>query len=156
MPKELDSFDRHILRILQQEGRIPNSELAEQVGLSPTPCLRRVRALEQAGIIRGYRADIDRAQVGLGLTVIVGVKADGHHDESATAIQRAFLDMPEVVTCQLVSGEADFLLEVVVPDLSGYERFLLGDLLKMPMVKDVRSSFVIRTVKDRASFPIPD
>jgi Lrp/AsnC family leucine-responsive transcriptional regulator len=156
MPKELDSFDRRILRILQQEGRIPNSELAERVGLSATPCLRRVRALEQAGVIRGYRADIDRTKVGLGLTVIVGIKADGHHAESAGVIQRTFLDMPEVVSCQLVSGEADFLLEVVVPDLSGYERFLLGDLLTMPMVKDVHSSFVIRTVKDQGPFPIPD
>jgi Lrp/AsnC family leucine-responsive transcriptional regulator len=109
-----------------------------------------------AGVIRGYRADIDRTKVGLGLTVIVGIKADGHHAESAGVIQRTFLEMPEVVSCQLVSGEADFLLEVVVPDLSGYERFLLGDLLTMPMVKDVHSSFVIRTVKDQGPFPIPD
>lgn len=85
---------------------------------------------------------------------MVGVKVDGHRDESATAIQEAFKGMPEIVSCHLVSGEADFLLEVVVTDLKGYERFLLGKLLKLPMVKDIRSSFVIRTVKDRTALPL--
>ncbi len=154
MPKTLDEFDRRILRILQAEGRLPNSDLAARVGLSPTPCLRRVKALEQAGVIAGYRADLDRSRAGLGLTVIVGVKVDGHKDENASAIQEAFISMPEVIACHLVSGEADFLLEVVVRDLQAYEKFLLGKLIKLPMVKDIRSSFVIRTVKDRTPLPI--
>lgn len=154
MLKSLDDFDRRILQTLQVEGRLPNTDLANRVGLSATPCLRRVKALEQAGVIAGYRADLDRGRVGLGLTVMVGVKVDGHRDESATAIQEAFKAMPEVVSCHLVSGEADFLLEVVVTDLQGYERFLLGKLLKLPMVKDIRSSFVIRTVKDKAPLPL--
>jgi len=154
MPKTLDEFDRRILRILQAEGRLPNSDLAARVGLSPTPCLRRVKALEQAGVIAGYRADLDRSRAGLGLTVMVGVKVDGHKDENASAIQEAFISMPEVIACHLVSGEADFLLEVVVRDLQAYEKFLLGKLIKLPMVKDIRSSFVIRTVKDRTPLPI--
>ncbi|WP_245987059.1 Lrp/AsnC family transcriptional regulator [Azospirillum thermophilum] len=154
MLKSMDEFDRRILRELQMEGRLPNTELADRIGLSATPCLRRVRALEQGGVIRGYRADLDRTRIGLGLTVMVGVKVDGHRDDSATAIQQAFRAMPEVVSCHLISGEADFLLEVVVADLPSYERFLLGTLLTLPMVKDVRSNFVIRTVKDRTPLPL--
>jgi Lrp/AsnC family transcriptional regulator, leucine-responsive regulatory protein len=154
MPNSLDDFDRRILQALQIDGRLPNSDLADRIGLSATPCLRRVKALEQAGVIAGYRADVDRHSVGLGLTVMVGVKVDGHRDANATAIQDAFKAMPEVVACHLISGEADFLLEVVVTDLQGYEAFLLGKLLKLPMVKDVRSNFVIRTVKERTPLPL--
>lgn len=155
MPINLDTFNRHILQELQAEGRLSNAELADRVGLSATPCLRRVKALEQDGVITGYRADLDRKRIGLGLTVMVGVKVDGHKDENATAVQEAFLEMPEVISCHLVSGEADFLLEVVVADLQGYEKFLFGKLLKLPMVKDIRSNFVIRTVKDKAPLPLP-
>jgi Lrp/AsnC family leucine-responsive transcriptional regulator len=156
MLKTLDEFDRRILQILQVEGRLSNSDLAARIGLSPTPCLRRVKALEQAGIIAGYRADLERSLAGLGLTVMVGVKVDGHKDGNASAIQEAFIGMPEVIACHLVSGEADFLLEVVVKDLQAYEKFLLGKLIKLPMVKDIRSSFVIRTVKERTPLPVSE
>ena len=149
-----DEIDRHILQVLQTEGRLPNSELADRVGLSATPCLRRVRVLEQAGVITGYRATLDHNQIGLGLTVLVGVKVDGHRDENASAIQKAFRGMPEVIACYLVSGEFDFLLQVVVPDLASYEQLLMGRLLKLPMIKDIRSTFVIRTVKDNAPLPL--
>lgn len=154
MPISLDDLDLRILTALQTEGRISNAELADRIGLSATPCLRRVRTLEQTGAITGYRALVDRAKVGLGLTVIVGVKVDGHRDENARAIQAAFIGMPEVVACHLLSGETDFLLEVVVPDLAHYEQFLLGKLLLLPMVKDIRSNIVIRTVKENAPLPI--
>lgn len=143
-----------ILETLQTEGRLSNADLADRIGLSATPCLRRVKALEQAGVIAGYRALINRNEVGLGLTVMVGVKVDGHRDSNAKAIQDAFMAMPEVVSCHLVSGETDFLLEVVVPDLARYEQFLLGRLLKLPMVKDIRSNIVIRTVKENAPLPL--
>jgi len=156
MPFSGDKFDRHILQILQEEGRIPNAALADRIGLSATPCLRRVKALEDAGVIKKYRADLDRTKAGLGLTVMLGVKVDGHRDENATSIQNAFQEMPEVISCHIISGESDFLLEVVVPDLQGYERFLLGKLMKLPMVKDVRSNFVIRTIKDREALPISE
>ncbi len=155
MPKpDLDAFDRRILGTLQREGRLANADLAERIHLSPTPTLRRVKALERAGVVAGYRAQVDRHKVGLGLTVMVGVKVDGHRDANATAIQEAFRGMPEVIACHLVSGEADFLAECVFPDMASYEDFLLGRLLKLPMVKDVRSHFVIRTVKEAAPLPL--
>jgi Lrp/AsnC family leucine-responsive transcriptional regulator len=150
----LDDFDRRILAELQKDGRISNADLANRIGLSPTPCLRRVKALEKEGYIQGYRAELAPANIGLGLTVMVGVRIAVHREEQTSAIQEAFKALPEVIAGHLVSGETDYLLEVVVPDLQAYERFLVGKLLKFPEIKDVRSSFVIRTVKNRAPFPL--
>jgi Lrp/AsnC family leucine-responsive transcriptional regulator len=155
MPRlTLDSFDRRILETLQGDGRLRNVELADRIGLSPTPCLRRVKALEASGLIRGYKAELDRSGIGLGLTVMVGVKVDGHRDENASAVQEAFRAMPEIIACHIVSGESDFLLETVFPDIASYERFLFGKLLTLPMVKDIRSNIVIRTVKEGAALPL--
>ena len=122
--------------------------------LSPSPCLRRLKALEHDGVIDGYRAVLDREAVGLGLTVFVELKVEGHSEAVAGAIQEAVMAMPEVVSCHIVSGAADFLLEVVVPDLRAYERLLLGSLLKLPSVSDVRSNFAIRTVKAPGPLPL--
>jgi len=155
MPRlAMDDFDRQILATLQQDGRLSNADLSQRIHLSPTPTLRRVKALEQAGVIAGYRAQLDRQKIGLGLTVMVGVKVDGHRDANAVAVQEAFRAMAEVISCHLVSGEFDFLLECVFPDIACYETFLLGRLLKLPMVKDVQSNFVIRTVKEAAPLPL--
>ena len=151
---KLDNLDRRILGALQRDARLTNVQLAEEVGLSPSPCLRRVRLLEEAGIIRGYHADVDRAGIGLGLTVFVGVKVERHHDEAWTAFRNAVVLLPEVVSCHLVSGESDFLLQVLVPDLSAYEGFLLGSLLKLPGIRDIRSNFAIATVKAQAATPL--
>lgn len=151
---DLDAIDRRILAALQEEGRLSNVELADRVGLSPSPCLRRVRALEAAGVIRGYRAVLDRGSLGLGLTVFVGIKVERHREEPARAFREAVLALPEVIACHLVSGEADFLLQVVVPDLAAYERFLLDELLRLPWVADIRSNFAIQTVKDEARLPL--
>lgn len=151
---ELDSIDLKILRILQAEGKLSNTELAERVGLSATPCLRRVKRLEQEGIILGYRAELDRSKIGLGLTVLVDVKMDGPRNENSTKIQELFRTMPEVLSCHLVSGEYDLMLEVTVPDLASYERFLLGNLLGLHMFRDIRSHVVIRTVTDRTPLPL--
>ena len=157
-PKEenmaLDRVDRRLLEVLQREGRLSNVALAERVHLSPSPCLRRLKALEHDGVIEGYRAVLDREAVGLGLTVFVELKVEGHSDKLAEAVQEAVTAMPEVVSCHIVSGAADFLLEVVVPDLRAYERFLLGSLLKLPSVSDVRSNFAIRTVKAPGPLPL--
>ncbi|HFH4172254.1 TPA: Lrp/AsnC family transcriptional regulator [Pseudomonas aeruginosa] len=150
----LDNLDRRILASLQRDARLSNVQLAEEVGLSPSPCLRRVRLLEEAGIIRGYHADVDRAGIGLGLTVFVGVKVERHQDETSTAFRKAVIPLPEVVSCHLVSGESDFLLQVVVPDLVAYENFLLGSLLKLPGVSDIRSNFAIATVKPQTAMPL--
>jgi Lrp/AsnC family transcriptional regulator, leucine-responsive regulatory protein len=151
---EFDPTDGRILAALQEDGRLSNVDLGERVGLSPSPCLRRVKQLEEAGVIEGYRATLNRGKLGLGLTVFVGIKVDGHRDANANALQETMRRLPEVVACHLVSGEADFLLEVVVPDLAHYEQFLVGTLLKMPMIKDIRSQFVIRAVKERAPLPL--
>ena len=150
----LDRIDRRILDALQLEGRLSNVALAERVHLSPSPCLRRVKALEDDGVISGYRAMIDREAIGLGLTVFVEIKVEGHSKRLAGALEDAVASMPEVVSCHLVSGAADFLLEVVVPDLRSYERLLLEKLLGLPGVQDVRSNFAIRTMKPPSPLPL--
>ncbi|WAB94973.1 Lrp/AsnC family transcriptional regulator [Pseudomonas citronellolis] len=151
---KLDAYDHRILAALQRDGRLSNVQLAEAIGLSPSPCLRRVRLLEEAGVIRRYGADLDRDQVGLGLTVFVGIKVERHHEEQAEAFRRAVVDLPEVISVHLVSGEADFLLQVVVPDLRAYEHFLTSTLLKLPGVSDIRSNFAISTLKESAPLPL--
>ncbi len=113
-----------------------------------------MRLLEEAGVIRRYGADLDRDQVGLGLTVFVGIKVERHHEEQAEAFRQAVIDLPEVISVHLVSGESDFLLQVVVPDLRAYERFLTGTLLKLPGVSDIRSNFAISTLKESAPLPL--
>lgn len=150
----LDAIDRRILAALQRDARLTNVQLAEEVGLSPSPCLRRVRILERSGVINGYHATLDRGGLGLGLTVFVGVKVERHQDAPAEAFRDAVQSLPEVISCHLVSGESDFLLQVVVPDLAGYERFLLGTLLKLLGVSDIRSNFAIQTVKAQTSLPL--
>ena len=151
---KLDAIDRRILLALQRDARLTNVELAQSVGLSPSPCLRRVRLLEESGVIDGYHATLNRSGIGLGLTVFVSVKVERHHDKDAAAFRAAVQDLPEVVSCHLVSGEADFLLQIVVPDLAAYERLLLGALLKLPGVNDIRSNFAIQTVKEQGSLPL--
>jgi Lrp/AsnC family leucine-responsive transcriptional regulator len=150
----MDATDRKMLAILQREGRITNAELAERLHISASPCLRRLRALERDGVIAGYRAVLDRKRAGLGLTVFVEIKVDSHSDRTAAAISEALDATPEVVSAHVVSGAADFLLEVVVADLAAYERLMFEVLLKLPHVADVRSNFALRTVKERSPLPL--
>jgi Lrp/AsnC family transcriptional regulator, leucine-responsive regulatory protein len=150
----LDMVDRRMLEILQREGRISNAALAERLHLSPSPCLRRLRALERDGVITGYRAMVDRAQLGLGLTVFVELKVEDHSDRTAAAISEAVLATPDVVSAHIVSGPSDLMLEVVLEDLAAYERTLFGTLLKLPHVIDVRSNFALRTVKPQSPLPV--
>ncbi|KPA89815.1 transcriptional regulator, AsnC family [Pseudomonas asplenii] len=155
MPKiKLDAYDRKILAALQRDGRLSNVELADEIGLSASPCLRRVRMLEEAGVIRGYQVNLDRDEVGLGLTVFVGVKVERHHEADAEAFRLAVTALPQVISAFLVSGESDFLLQVVVPDLRAYERFLTGELLRLPGVRDIRSNFAIQAVKAPGPLPL--
>ena len=146
--------NRKILSALQRDGRLTNVELAELVGLTESPCSRRVRRLEQDGVIEGYRAVLSRPKLGLGLTAFVGVKVGPHDHVEEQTFASAVTALPEVVSCHLVSGEMDFLLQVVVPDLAAYERLLIGALLKLPGVRDVRSSFAMRTYKSDAPLPL--
>ena len=150
----MDLVDRQMLQILQRDGRISNAALAEQLHLSPSPCLRRLRALERDGLITGYRAELDREKLGLGLTLFVELKVEGHSERNAAAISEALAQTPEVVSAHIVSGTADFLLEVVVKDLRDYERLLFDTLLNLPNVSDVRSNFVLRAVKTAGPLPL--
>jgi Lrp/AsnC family leucine-responsive transcriptional regulator len=125
------------------------------VHLSPSPCLRRVKRLEADGVIAGYRAILDREQLGLGLTVFIEIKVENPHRETVTAeLQNAFRAMDEVVACHIVSGMADLLVEAVVTDLRHYEQLLMGRLLPLEGVADVNSNFVIRTVKANGPLPL--
>ena len=150
----IDLTDRKMLEILQRDGRISNAALAEQLHLSPSPCLRRLRALEHDGVITGYTARLDRAKLGLGLTVFVELQVDGHSDRTAAAISQALLATPEVISAHIVSGAADFRLEVVVPDLAAYERLMFETLLKLPSMGDIRSNFALRAVKTAGPLPL--
>lgn len=151
---ELDAIDRRIVAALQADGRLSNADLADQVGLSPSPCLRRVRRLETEGLIGGYRALLAREAIGLGLTVFVSVKIGGHADQGAADFEAAVVAMPEVVACHMVAGEADYLLEVVVPDLAAYQRFLLDRLLALAVVKEVKSNIAIQALKQDGPLPL--
>ncbi|MFD2264956.1 Lrp/AsnC family transcriptional regulator [Lacibacterium aquatile] len=150
----LDGFDRKILLLLQEDGRMSMTDLAEKVGLSATPCQRRVKRLEEAGLITGYRAQISRTAAGRALTAFVYLKVDNHGEATSNAVQQAMAAMPEVVACYITSGEADFMVELVLPDLAAYEAILFGKFLKMPMIKDVNTTFVLRTVKQDGAIPV--
>ena len=155
MPSEdLDAIDHRILTALQADGRLSNVDLAEKVGLSPSPCLRRVTRLERDGYIGGYRAMLGRKKIGLGLTVFVGVKIEGHADDRATNFEEEVVAFPEVIACHMIAGEADYLLEVTVPDLDAYQQFLVGKLLNLPLVREVRSNIAIQMLKAGAALPL--
>lgn len=151
----IDKFDRQILEILQKEGRIANQDLAERIGLSPSPCLRRVRALEEAGLITGYRAQLDAKKLGLTLTALVHISMDQHTPERFAAFEAAAGLLPEVLECLLITGqEADYQLKVAVRDMDHYQTLLLGHLTRIPGVTGVHSSFVLRSVLKDAVMPV--
>ena len=155
MPKDdLDAIDCRIVATLQADGRLSNIELAARVGLSPSPCLRRVKRLERDGYIDAYRAVLQRERIGLGFSVFIGVKIEGHANDQALAFEKAVLAMPEVVGFHLVSGEVDYFLEVVVPDLEQYRQFLITKLLELSIVREVRSNIAIQTLKAGAPLPL--
>ena len=151
---KLDRIDRRILADLPAEGRITNVELARRAGISAPPCLRRVRALEQAGFIRGYHADLDASSLGFGVTVFaqVGLASQAEHD--LRAFETLVQGWPEVRECHMLAGEADFLLKVVTVDWDVYQRFLTTQLTAAPNVSHVKSALAIRTAKSAPGVPI--
>jgi Lrp/AsnC family transcriptional regulator, leucine-responsive regulatory protein len=151
---DMDAIDCRIISSLQADGRLSNVDLAERIGLSPSPCLRRVKRLEQEGYIESYRAVLQRNRVGLGFSVFVGIKIEGHASDQALDFERAIVAMPEVVACHMVSGEADYFVEVVVPDLEHYRQFMLTKLLELPLVREVKSNIAIQTLKAGAPLPL--
>jgi Lrp/AsnC family leucine-responsive transcriptional regulator len=154
MPTTHDRLDRAILARLQQDGRIANIDLAEAVSLSPSACLRRVKALEASGIIEGYRAEVSRSQAGLGLTAFIGLRVDNHSRAASRDIEDGLTAIPAVVACYVVSGEDDFFVEVAAQDLADYERILLDQILAVPGVGRARTTFAIRTVLSRGPVPL--
>lgn len=145
----LDSFDRKILRELEANANQTNAELAKKVGLSPSPCLRRVKALEKAGVISKWTIEIDRKALGLNFTVFVSVKVASHHDNDWQEFIEKIKRWDEVVSCRSLSGDRDFNLEVVVKDPEAYQEFLFNKLIKDPLITDVHSSFLLKEFKPK-------
>ena len=151
----LDNYDRRILEALQQEGRLSNQDMADRIGLSPSPCLRRVRALEEAGIITDYRALLDAKRLGLNLMAILSVSMDRHTPERFAGFDAAVAVMPEVLECLLITGrDADYQLKVVVRDMEHYQDLLLERITRIEGVTGVHSSFVLRRVVERTALPV--
>jgi Lrp/AsnC family transcriptional regulator, leucine-responsive regulatory protein len=150
----LDAVDRAILRELQQDGRLTNVELAKRVRLSPSPCLRRVKALEERGYIRGYIAVLDRPAVNRGLYVFVMVSLTSQRQEVLEAFETAVAGLDEVLECYLMTGESDYLLGVAVADLDAYQRFFTKRLGELPGVASLRSLISMKTVKYTTALPV--
>ena len=150
----LDKFDLAILGELQQDARLTNAELAQRVGLSAAPCWRRVRALEESGFIRGYRAEIDRHKIGLGVLAFVRLDAERSTGELTQAMERAIAQIPEVVSCHYISGTGTFELQVVARDLDSFSQFARAVLLNLPNVKDMHTSFSLGEVKAGGALPL--
>ncbi len=150
----LDAIDRRILHVLQDEARTPNVELARQVGLSPSPCLRRVRELEASGVIRRHVTLLDPAAVGLGVSVFVNVRLERQVEDALDRFEAAVLARPEVMECYLMTGDADYLLRVVVRDVPAYETFLMEHLTRVRGIASIRSSFALKQVKYTTALPL--
>ncbi len=150
----MDATDRRILRALARQGRLSNAELAEAVGLSPSPCWTRVRRLEQSGVIKGYHAMLDQAALGLPDTVFVEIMMERHDEESLRRFEEAVANMPEVLEAWLVTGEYDYVLKAAVSGTAGYEKMLREKLYRLPGVRHSRTSFTLRCLKRELS-PTP-
>lgn len=149
MPDSPDKIDKKILQELQRNGRLSHQELSERVGLSPTPCARRIRNMEKSGVIKGYAALIDESSVGYGFSVFVSVRLDHQTDDRLLHFEGEIEQLPEVVDCWLMTGNQDYLLRIALTDLAEFEQFLTGRLTKIPGVASIESSIPIRRVKEQ-------
>lgn len=150
----LDGIDRMLLAQLQNEGRITNVDLASRVGLTAPPCLRRVRALEEEGVIRGYHADIDPQKLGFAITVFAMVSLKSQAEDDLRGFERHVLELPEVRECHMLNGEIDFILKIVARDLQNFQEFLTSKLTPAPNVASVKTSLTIRTAKLLPGVPL--
>ena len=152
---KLDRTDRRILQYMQSNGRISNLELADAVGLSPTPCSRRVKRLQESGIIERHVTLLDQSRLGLKLTAFITIAMDRHTPDRFENFERRVVEFPEVIECAVVTGQsADYLVKAVVPDMEYYEAFLLGKLTRIEGVTGVQSSFVLRPVIRKTELPL--
>ncbi|MBA2779988.1 Lrp/AsnC family transcriptional regulator [Billgrantia kenyensis] len=152
---KLDRIDRMLLEALQQDARLTTAELAELVNLSPSPCARRIRRLEQAGVITRYRAELDKALLGLTLTLFVQVRLKHHRQDQIAEFEDTVRSMPEVIQCHSVSGHFDYLLQVIAADIHGFEQWL-RQLHQLKEVSSADSTFAIRTIKESGALPLSD
>ena len=150
----LDSIDRRLLAELQDEGRVTNVDLARRVGLTAPPCLRRVRALEEAGVILGYHADLDASSLGFTITVFAMVSLKSQAEEDLRAFEQHIKALPEVRECHMLNGEIDFILKIVSKDLQSFQEFLTSKLTPAPNVASVKTSLTIRTAKNEPGVPL--
>jgi len=150
----MDATDRRILRALARKARLTNAELAEEVGLSPSPCWTRVKRLEQSGVIEGYHAVLSQAELGLPDTVFLEVMMDRHDDDNLRRFEEAVSGIPEVLECWLVTGEYDYMLKAAVGGTAGYERLLRERIYRLPGVRHTRTAFTLRCLK-RVLSPVP-
>lgn len=152
---QLDRYDRQILELIQQDGRMSNQDLADRIGLSASPCLRRVRALEESGLIIGYRALLDAKKLGLSLMALIGISMDQHTPERFANLEAMIGKIPEVLECLLITGQqSDYQLKVVVKDMDAYQDLLLNKITRIQGVTGVHTSFVLRKVVDRSNLPL--
>ena len=155
MTQTLDRYDWHILQILQDDGRISNQELADRIGLSPSPCLRRVKALEDNGLITGYRALVDAKKLDLTLMALIHIAMDQHTPERFAAFEAQVQMIPQVLECLLITGQkADYQLKVIVKDLDAYQELLLNRITRIPGISGVHTSFVLRHVIHKTAMPL--
>lgn len=151
---QLDRYDRQLLEVLQKDGRISNQDLADKIGLSPSACLRRLRTLEESGLIVGYRALLDAKVLGLTLMALVHISMDRHTPERFANFEKKVADLPEVLECLLITGQdADYQLKVIVRDMDAYQELLLNKITRIEGVTGVHSSFVLRNVVNKTSLP---
>jgi len=151
----LDRYDKAILTLLQADGRMSNQDLADEIGLSPSPCLRRVKALEEAGLITGYRALVDAKKLGFSLMALIYISMDQHTPERFASFEAAIAAIPEVLECLLITGQqADYQLKVIVADMDGYQELLLNKITRIKGVTGVHTSFVLRRVVDKTQVPV--
>ena len=154
--QDISAVDAKILQRLQNNARISNVDLARAVGLSPSPCLRRVRALEDSGLIRSYATLLEPAALGLDVSVFVRVSLEKQVEKALERFEAAVMKRSEVMECYLMTGDSDYLLRVVVPDIASFERFLLDHLTRIPGVASIKSSFALKQVKYRTALPLPE
>lgn len=150
----LNQIDIKLLTALQQDGRITNQALAEQVGMSASPCWRRVKQLEEEHYIQGYRAVLDRRKIGLGVMVFIRIKIDRHSETEAQKFEQEVMQLEDVVACYSIGGDADFLLQVVAPDLDSFAEFAMSIVRQLPGIKEMQSMFVLKEIKPFVAFPV--
>ncbi len=151
---KLDAIDRRILQALQQDGKLQNNELAERIGLSASPCLRRVKQLEDAGVIHHYAALIDPQKVDLGLTVFARIWLKGQDEKTVNHFIDAVMDIPEIIECQLMAGDCDFFLRIVVADLDAYRKFQIQRLNKISGIQNVKTEIPLQKIKFTTALPL--